>query len=74
MAGSGLLWMPKKSPPLVEGGRGGSTGGAGNRRNATECDSGAGGDFQFGADVESDLGDVVIDEMPDAVVGNAAKF
>ncbi len=58
----------KKSPPLVEGGRGGSTGGAGNRRNATECDSGAGGDFQFGADVKGYLGDVVVDEMAYAVV------
>ena len=63
----------QKSPPLVEGGRGGSTGGAGNRRNATECDSGAGGDFQFSTDVEGDLGDVIVHEMADAVVGKAAE-
>ena len=29
-------------------------------------------DFELGADVHADLGGVVIDEMADAVMGNAA--
>ncbi len=68
----GLLWLPKK--PADKGGLGRGKGDAGNRRNATGCESGAGGDFQFGADVEGDLGDVIIYEMADSVVGNAAEF
>ena len=65
-AGLGYCGCPKK--PAVKGGLEGL-----DSRTAPECESGAGGDFQFGADVHGDLGDVVIDEMAEAMVGNAAK-
>ncbi len=48
------------------------------RRDTTQHDStlllGACGDFQFGADVQRNLGRIIINEMADAVVGDAAKF
>ena len=47
----GLLWLPKKARPWLGGGRGQSVCAA-VRRDATECDSGAGGDFQFGTDMQ----------------------
>ena len=48
------------------------------RRNTTQHDStlllGACGDFQFGADVQRNLGRIIINEVADAVMGDAAEF
>jgi hypothetical protein len=68
MAGVGYCNCPKK-PPVGAGPEG-----AAPESDATDFASAAGGDFEFGANVERNLGGVVIDEVADAVVGDAAEF
>ncbi len=48
------------------------------RRDTTQHDSTllltSGGDFEFGADMERNLGWIIIDEVANAVMRNAAEF
>ena len=48
--------------------------GAAPESDAPDFASAAGGDFQLGADVQGNLDRVVIDEVADAVMGDAAEF
>ena len=68
MAGVGYCDCPKK-PPVGAGPEG-----AAPESDATDFGSTAGGDFEFGADVQGNLGRVVIDEVADAVMRDAAEF
>ncbi len=69
-----ILWLPALGPHTDKWDRSAS----GRRRNATQHDStlllGTGGDFEFSADVERNLSGVIIDEVADAVVRDAAEF
>ena len=69
----GYCGCPKK--PAAVGGRAERKRGfASFRRNATEYDSDSGGNFQFGANMQGNFSRIIINEVADAVMGDAAEF